>query len=243
MNAFICFVAYLFILPLLNFIKIILRLTRLRAYSYGEEVANTISHAIGIVMGLAAGGFLLVAASQGDEPLWKIATVLIYLMGMLTCYTVSSLYHGCRDKEKKKLLQKYDHASIYVHIAATYTPFTLLLLRKEGAWGWIFFVFIWVVAAIGVCLSFRTSLKHSNIETVCYVVMGCSIFIAFKPLINALHSIGQIEALYWLMLGGVSYIVGALFYSLAKKEYMHTVFHVFVLGGSICHILAIYMIL
>lgn len=218
-------------------------MTRLRAYSYGEEVANTISHAIGIVMGIVGGSILLTAASNSDEPWWKMATVSVYLIGMLTCYTVSSLYHGCRNKDRKRLLQKFDHASIYVHIAGTYTPFTLLLLRKEGAWGWAFFAFIWVVAIIGIFLSFRKSLTHSNIETVCYVVMGCSIFIALRPLINALNGIGQIESLYWLLLGGASYIIGALFYSLAKREYMHTVFHVFVLGGSICHILAIYMIL
>lgn len=217
-------------------------LSRLRTYSTGEERANTLSHAAGILLGMVA-GYILLSKSFAGFDLWKIGSVSIYLFGMLSCYMASTLYHGCKNELRKRSLQKLDHASIYVHIAGTYSPFTLIILRENGAWGWTLFTFIWLAAIIGIILSFRKTDKHSHIETVCYVIMGCAIFIAFKPLVDTLNETGGINSLYWLIAGGISYIIGAVFYSLAKMKYMHTVFHFFVLGGSICHIIAIYIIL
>lgn len=218
------------------------RLSRSRVYSSKEERANTLSHAAGIVLGVIA-GYVLLSKASGDFGFWEIFSVSLYLFGMLFCYTASTLYHGCRSEKKKRLLQKLDHASIYVHIAGTYSPFTLIILRENGAWGWLLFAFIWLAAIIGIILSFKKVGTHSYIETVCYVIMGCVIFVAFKPLVETLNKTGGINSLYWLIGGGVSYIIGAVFYSLAKMKYMHTVFHFFVLGGSICHIIAIYIIL
>ncbi|NDW10524.1 hemolysin III family protein [Dysgonomonas sp. 520] len=211
-------------------------------YTREEEIANTYSHAVGIVLGIAAGCILLnVAIGSGNT--WAVVSVGIYLFGMLASYVSSTCYHGCTHQKRKELLRKFDHSAIYFHIAGTYAPFTLIVLREVGMWGWSLFAFTWLAAIIGLIVSFRKLKKHSNLETVCFVIMGCSILVAIKPLSDVLSLSGQMNALYWLLAGGVSYIVGALFYSWTKKKYMHTVFHLFVLGGSVCHIIAIYLIL
>lgn len=212
---------------------------RIRVYSNSEEMANTITHAFGIVLGLVAGYFLLTKAAEYGS--WAFYSVLVYLLAMLLSYTASTLYHSPQGN-KHGIYQKIDHAAIYIHIAGTYTPITLLLLRNEGGWGWSLFGFVWLFALIGTIWSFRKRSKHSYFETICYVAMGCSILIAFKPLTDVLQSLDQMVVLYWVIAGGVSYGIGAIFYSLIRIPYMHTVFHFFVVGGSICHIIAIYEI-
>jgi len=215
---------------------------RTRIYTQGEEIANTISHGIGILIGVIAGYVLLSAAIKSGD-VWAIGSVIAYLFGMLASYITSTCYHGCVHEGRKSVLRKCDHAAIYLHISGTYVPFTLLVLRNEGAWGWALFAFIWIAAITGLILSFKRLKEHSNLETVCFVLMGGAILVAFKPLADALSATGHIDSLYWLIGGGVAYVAGALFYSWTKKKYMHTVFHVFVLVGSICHIMAIYIIL
>lgn len=211
-------------------------------YTPQEEIANTISHAAGILLGIVGGYILLsMAINSGDG--WAIGSIIAYLFGMLASYVTSTCYHGCKHEGRKKFLRKCDHSAIYLHIAGTYVPFTLLVLRNEGAWGWSLFAFICLSAIAGLILSFTNLKEHSNLETVCFVLMGAAILVAFKPLADALSATDGIHALYWLIAGGVSYIVGALFYSWTKKKYMHTVFHLFVLGGSVCHIMAIYIVL
>lgn len=216
--------------------------TRIRVYSHREELANSISHAFGILLGIVAGYLLLQKAFVSQD--WiGITTVFIYLIGMLASYISSTYYHFLPVGNKKLLLQKLDHAAIYLHIAGTYAPMSLIAMRNEGAWGWGVFSFVWLFAIVGIFVSFRKSGRHSYIETVCYVLMGCTIFVAFKPLIHALEIMDKMPVLWWLIAGGVSYIVGSIFYSLAKVKYMHTVFHFFVLIGSICHIMAINILL
>jgi hemolysin III len=211
-------------------------------YTRTEEIANTTSHAAGIIPGVAGGYILLVAAIENGSN-WAIASVIAYLFGMLASYITSACYHGCKHEKRKELLRKFDHSAIYLHIAGTYVPFTLIVLRNEGAWGWSLFLFICLAAITGLIASFTKLKDHSNMETVCFVLMGCAILAAFKPLYGALSSAGWLNALFWLITGGISYIVGAIFYSCTKRKYMHTVFHLFVLGGSICHMIAIYLIL
>lgn len=210
-----------------------------RKYTINEEIANSSSHALGILLGVFA-GFLLLKAVAND--VWAMASVLVYLFGMLSCYIFSTWYHACRNEKRKLVLQKFDHASIYLHIAGSYTPFTLVTLRNEGCWGWGLFLFTWLFAIVGILISFRKSMKHNHLETVSYVMMGCAILVALNPLLTALSAEGKTEAFYWLVAGGASYIIGAVFYSLTKLQYMHTVFHFFVLGGSICHIYAIFLV-
>lgn len=217
-------------------------MTRTRYYTQGEEIANTVSHGAGILLGIV-GGYILLSTAVASGNNWAIGSVIGYLFGMLASYVTSTCYHGCTCEKRKELLRKFDHSAIYLHIAGTYVPFTLIVLRNEGAWGWGLFIFICLAAITGLIMSFAKLKSHSNLETVCFVLMGCAILVAFKPLYDVLSDIGRISALYWLVGGGVAYIVGALFYSWTKRRYMHTIFHLFVLMGSICHMIAIYHVL
>lgn len=217
-------------------------MTRSRTYSHQEELANSLSHALGILLGIIAGYVLLQKAFATQDIIIGIS-VIVYLFGMLSSYISSTYYHYLPTGNKKRLLQKFDHAAIYLHIAGTYTPLLLIAMREEGAWGWSIFAFVWIFALVGIFVSFKKSGKHSYLETLCYIVMGCSILIALKPLINGLEAIDKISVLWWIIAGGISYIIGSVFYSLTKIKYMHTVFHFFVLIGSFCHIIAIYLLL
>lgn len=215
---------------------------RVRAYTKKEELANTFSHGIGLLLGIAVSYlFLSIAIASHDK--WTIISVVAYLFGMLASYLTSTWYHATSEPEKKAILQKWDHAAIYFHIAGTYAPFTLLVLRNQGLWGWGIFSAVYIAAIMGTFMSFKKLKKHSNLETICFVLMGCTILIALKPLYDALVGIQKLDSLYWLIGGGIAYIIGAIFYSLTKKEYMHTVFHLFVLVGSMCHMMAIYIII
>ncbi len=214
----------------------------LRRYSFGEELSNTLSHGIGILLGIVAGWYLLTKAGHNNEPYWAVTCVAIYLIGMLSSYVCSTWYHGSKPGTRKELLRKFDHGAIYLHIAGTYAPFTLLVLRHADGWGWGIFAFVWIAAIVGFILSFAQLKEHSHLETVCYVVMGASIIVAIKPLADCLSDQGTLNALWWLLGGGASYILGAVFYSL-RKPYMHAVFHIFCLGGSIGHIVAIALVL
>lgn len=120
----------------------------------------------------------------------------------------------------KELLRKFDHGAIYLHIAGTYTPFTLLVMRHAGGWGWGIFSFVWLSAIVGFILSFKKLKEHSNLETVCYVAMGASILVAMKPLMDNLTEMGAVPAFWWLIGGGASYIIGAVFYRCANRTCM-----------------------
>lgn len=207
-------------------------------YTQGEEWANSLTHALGIVWGITGGVVLLRLASVNNEPI-AVACVVIYLLGMLSSYVSSTWYHAERNEKRKKRLRKFDHAAIYLHIAGTYTPFTLLTLRDAGAWGYSIFAFVWLAAAAGVSLSLQRLKKHSHLETACYVAMGCIILVAIHPLWQCMSDQGRLMSFYLLIAGGVSYILGAICYSMYKRKYMHSVFHLFCLGGSVCHLIAI----
>ena len=213
-----------------------------KRYSYGEELSNTLSHGAGILLGVIAGFFLLEKAAGGHDPHWAVACVAIYLAGMLSSYVSSTWYHGSRPGRLKELLRKFDHGAIYLHIAGTYTPFTLLVMRDAGGWGWGIFAFVWLSAIVGFILSFTNLKEHSNLETFCFIAMGSAILVALKPLMDCLSVMGASPAFWWLIGGGASYILGAVFYSL-RKPYMHAVFHLFCLGGSVGHIVAIWLVL
>ena len=163
-------------------------------------------------------------------------------VGGSLCNRLPVWYHGSRPGKLKELLRKFDHGAIYLHIAGTYTPFTLLVMRHAGGWGWGIFSFVWLSAIVGFILSFKKLKEHSNLETICYIAMGACILVAMKPLMDNLAEMGAGPAFWWLIGGGASYIIGAVFYSL-RKPYMHATFHLFCLGGSIGHIIAIWLIL
>jgi len=210
-------------------------------YSAKEERANTYTHAIGIAFGLVA-GTLLIQKAIASTNLWAIVSYSVYVIFMTLSYLTSTLYHIDKNVARKTIRRKFDHAAIYAHIAGTYTPFLLVVLREKGAWGWSFFCIIWAAVVAGVFLSFRKLKNASKLETACYVAMGWVVVIAFKPLLDALTLTGSLSAFYWLIAGGLFYTVGAVLYSFKRIEYMHAIWHLFVLGGSVCHVLAIWNI-
>lgn len=210
-------------------------------YTHGEEIANSVSHGFGILFGIIM-GFFMIQAAVHSQNIWALRGVELYLFGMLSSYITSTWYHGCVNKKQKEVLRKFDHGAIYLHIAGTYSPILLIVLRESGYWGWSLFAFIWLAAAIGFILSFTNLKEHSYLETLCYIAMGGVILVAFKPLINILSPIGEMKVIWLIMAGGISYIIGAAFYSFRKK-YMHSIFHLFCLGGSVCHAWAIWYLL
>jgi hemolysin III len=220
-------------------------------YTHREELWNSWSHAGGILLGVAFGVVFMMMAFKGDNP-WARLGVCLYLFGMLGSYIASTLYHALPRRSKwKEPLRRWDHAAIYWHIAGSYSPLTLVALRNAATsfslftlpfslnWGWTLFAFVWICAIAGTIVSFVRLKEHSNVETCCFVAMGLSVLVAFKPLIDTVST----AAVVWIVAEGVCYITGAVFYSFNKKRYMHSVFHFFVLAGSICHIVAVWDVL
>ncbi|HLP04761.1 MAG TPA: hemolysin III family protein [Paludibacter sp.] len=210
-------------------------------YTAKEEIANTYTHAAGIVFGIVA-GFLLIQKAILSGNNWAIASDAAFIIFMITAYTSSTFYHAERNEQGKLLRRKFDHAAIYALIAGSYTPFTLVVLRQNGAWGWSLFGVIWLAAILGISLSFMNLRKGSKLETICYVAMGWVVVIAFKPLVDSLSAAKSMEVFWFLIGGGLFYTVGAILYMFKKIPYMHAIWHLFVLGGSVCHTLAIWKI-
>ena len=208
-------------------------------YTKKEEIWNAASHGGGVLLGVVIGIIFLVWCFHSDNN-WARWGVILYLFGMLGSYAASTIYHSIRHHSKwKERLRKWDHAAIYWHIAGSYSPLTLTALREQGYWGWSLFIFVWTCALAGTIVSFIRLKEHSNLETFCFVGMGLSVLVAFKPLMDSVSP----AAVIWLIAEGVCYITGAVFYSLNKHTYMHSVFHFFVLAGSVCHIIAVWDVL
>ena len=212
-----------------------------KSYSLREEKANYLSHAIGVVIAIAAIVVLIHRAIVTDNG-WAIVAFSIYGFGMLACMLSSTIYHYVQEPKTKAFLRHFDHGSIYILISASFSPITLILLRNEGLWGWGLFTLVWFFAIIGLGLNFGTLRKNSNLKTASFVLMGLSIFIAVKPLIEVALARNCVPVLYWMVAGGVFYIIGSFFYALAKREFIHSIFHVFVLLGLVCHIISAYLI-
>jgi hemolysin III len=208
-------------------------------YTHREELWNTWSHAGGIILGVTIGIIFLVYTISNHSS-WASVGVSLYLFGMLGSYVASTVYHALPLRSKwKERLRRWDHAAIYWHIAGSYSPLTLTALREQGYWGWSLFSFVWACAIVGTIISLIRLKEHSNIETLCFIGMGLSVLVAFKPLIDSVST----AAFVWIVAEGVCYITGAVFYSLNNKRYMHSVFHFFVLAGSVCHIIAVWDVL
>jgi hemolysin III len=198
-----------------------------------EEIVNTATHFIGFLLSIWA--LVLLINKSIDKQSITMVSVVIFGSSMILLYAASSIYHYIVKIRLKHFLQKIDHSAIYLLIAGTYTPFTLLILK--GSWGWSIFGVIWGLAFVGIILKlFWYNEKLKSISAIAYVLMGLVILIAFKPLVENLHFNG----LMWLIAGGVSYISGVFFYLAKKMPFAHGIFHLFVLGGSFCHFIAIY---
>lgn len=207
-------------------------------YTPLEERLHSSSHALGIALGVGAGmAFGWQLRNSADILAW--CSIFLYMAGMLGCYISSTAYHACSAQSPwKEPLRRADHAAIYWHIAGSYSPLCLIPLRSEPAWAYSLLAFQWIAALAGTAVSLRKLKEHSSLETLCFVGMGLSALVAFQPLMRTVST----AALWLIMAEGVSYITGALFYSL-RRPYMHVVFHLFVLGGSVCHVLAVWDVL
>jgi hemolysin III len=206
---------------------------KIKTYSLFEERINILSHAGGLVFSVAALVLMVVRASlYGDA--WHIVSVAIFGASLILLYAASTLYHSAKDPVVRSRLRVFDHATIYVLIAGTYTPFTLITLH--GSTGWIVFAVSWSMAIGGVVLKLFYTGKYNVLSTLMYVVMGWIIVFAIKPLINNLSA----EGLAWLFAGGIAYTVGAVLYSIKRIKFNHAIFHLFVLLGSFCHFVAVF---
>ena len=201
-------------------------------YSKKEELANSITHGIGVALGVAALVILVVFASmQGDA--WKIVSFSIYGTSLVVLYTASTLYHSFSSPKVKHYFKIMDHAAIYLLIAGTYTPILLVMLR--GTLGWTMFGIIWGLALMGILFKLFFVNRFNVVSTIIYLLMGWLIIFAAKPMIDFIPE----GALYWLLAGGLSYSFGVIFYLWTKIPYHHSIWHLFVLGGSICHFFAV----
>lgn len=202
-------------------------------YSEKEERLNVISHAVGLGLSIVAFPFL-VLKSLYFSGFWKPASLYIYGLSLITLYAASTFYHASKKPKLRRRLNIFDHAAIYVLIAGTYTPFTLIVL--EGKIGWTIFFITWIFALVGVILKLFFTGKYNKISTLMYLLMGWQIVFAINPLIEKFSETG----LQWLFAGGVFYSLGAILYLFKKLEYNHAVFHFFVLLGSFTHFMSIY---
>lgn len=217
-------------------------MTKEKFYTLREEKANYISHGLGLLIGIVATAILVNNAFASNN-IWGIIAHSIFGLGIVACMGSSTIYHFVQEPLKKAKLRHFDHASIYVLIAASYSPFTLILLKpEEPVWGWVLFSLVWIIAIIGITISFKPLKRNSNIKTTSYVFMGMVVLIAFKPLIDVAKAQNSIEVINWLIGGGIFYIIGAVIYAKAKREFIHSIFHLFVVLGLICHIYAAWLI-
>ena len=198
---------------------------------YGEKF-NAWSHLVGAVLALVGAIWLLAIASlQGD--IWKIVSVAIYGVTLVSLYSASTVYHSVRGRAKT-IMQKVDHFSIYLLIAGSYTPFCLVTLR--GPWGWTLFGIVWGLALIGILQEIKPRSEARILSIVIYAVMGWIVLVAVKPLIAALGTTG----FAWLASGGVLYTVGIIFFALDHRlRHAHGIWHLFVIAGSLLHFVAI----
>ena len=201
-------------------------------YTLGEEIANSIIHGVGALLGIAGLGVLTAFASLHGNA-WHIVGCSIFGAALILLYTTSTLYHSIPLPRVKAVLRTLDHSAIFILIAGTYTPFLLVNLR--GPWGWSLFGVIWGLALIGILLRVMRGRRSTLVSVALYVGMGWTVVVAAKPL---LHSVAP-GGLWLLLLGGLAYTLGVLFYVWERLPYNHAIWHIFVLAGSVLHFFAI----
>lgn len=206
---------------------------KVKTYSPAEERVNISSHAFGLLLSIAALALLVTHATASGD-VWHIVSFSIFGSSLIILFAASTIYHSVRDPGLRARLRVVDHASIYVLIAGTYTPFTLVTLN--GSVGWTIFAITWGMALSGIVLKLFFTGRYQLVSTLMYVFMGWIIVFAISPLIDNLHP----DGLSWLVAGGVAYTVGAILYGIKKIKFNHAIFHVFVLIGAFCHFMAVY---
>jgi hemolysin III len=196
-----------------------------------EEIANSVTHGVGLALAIAGGVVLIVlAAVRGTA--CHIVAVSIYAATLIALYTASTLYHALQGARVKRVFRILDHSSIYLLIAGTYTPFSLITLR--GPWGWTLLGLVWSLSIAGILWKVWFVEHYGVVSTALYAGMGWLAVVAVRPLYHALHFGGM----FWIAAGGLAYTAGIVFFA-SKRRYAHAVWHLFVLAGSICHYVAV----
>jgi hemolysin III len=207
--------------------------TGTNVYSRGEEIANSLTHGLGLI--LSVGGLCVlvtVAGLRGDA--WTVTGCAVFGASLVLLYGASTCYHALPAPRWKPWLRVFDHAAIFLLIAGSYTPFLLVSLR--GPWGWSLFGVVWTIAVAGIVLKVFYTGRFRLLSTILYLFMGWIVLIAIKPLVEALPR----SSLILLFAGGAAYSAGTLFYMWKRLPYHHAVWHLFVLGGSVCHFFAVF---
>lgn len=203
-----------------------------RAQTWGEEIANSVSHGLGLLAALGAAPVLIVAAS--GQAVASLVGATVFAATMVLLYFTSTLYHALPLGRAKRVLLRLDYCAIFLFIAGSYTPFALGALR--GPWGWTLFGLVWALAAVGVVLKSTQRLNHPWASTGLYLGMGWLVLIAAVPLVERVPTLG----LVWLVAGGLAYTVGVVFFVLdTRVRYAHAVWHLFVVAGTSCHTVAV----
>ncbi len=197
-----------------------------------EEIWNAITHGLGAILSVAGGAVLITLAALKGNP-WQLISAIIFTMALLLLYTASTLYHAIPHLNAKQQLKVFDHCAIYVLIAGSYTPFTLIGLREHGGW-WLFGI-VWILALAGVIFKLYYTGRFKLVSTLIYIGMGWMVVFAIKPMLQNI----DMTTLVWLFTGGLFYTLGTVFYMSKKIRYTHTIWHVFVMLGSASHFVAI----
>jgi len=203
-----------------------------RPQTLGEEIANSISHGVGLVAAIVAFPFVVMAAAARGSTSGIIAAS-VFATTMVLLYLSSTIFHALPEGRAKRVFQVLDHAAIFLLIAGTYTPFTLGVLH--GVWGWTLFGIVWSVAAVGIVLKSIGGVRYNTISTWAYLAMGWVVVIAAERLWTLMPAWG----LFWLFAGGLAYTLGAVFFLLERIRYFHFAWHLFVVAGTACHVVAV----
>jgi hemolysin III len=203
-----------------------------RPQSLGEEIANSVSHGLGLLAAFAAFPVLVVvAARRGD--IAGIVAASVFATTIVLLYLASTVFHALPACRAKRVFQILDHSAIYLLIAGTYTPFTLGVLR--GAWGWTLFGLVWGLAAIGTVLKCLGGVRYTTVSTWAYLAMGWLVLVAADKAWALVPKWG----IFWLVAGGIAYTAGAVFFMAERIRYFHFVWHLFVVAGTACHFIAV----
>ncbi len=203
-------------------------MTKIEDYKLGEEIANSVTHGVGVLLSVAALILMIVFSVKDKNPTY-LASSIVFGLSLIVLYSASTIYHAIPYKKPKAILKVLDHSAIYILIAGTYTPFSLITLK--GKIGYTILAIVWSIAILGILLQIFLKKKNIILSTLLYVGMGWVVIFAFKPLVASLPPNG----LHLLVAGGLAYTFGAVFYVIKKVPYFHMIFHLFVLAGSIFH--------
>jgi hemolysin III len=204
-----------------------------RPQTFGEEIANSLSHGFGFLAAVVAVPFLLLATARHGSAV-NLVGASVFSATMVILYFTSTLYHALPPRRAKEILRRLDHGAIYLFIAGSYTPFTLGVL--QGPWGWTLFGLVWGIAAIGVTLKAIDRIAHPWLSTGLYLAMGWMALVAVVPLVERM----PVPGLAWIAAGGLAYTAGVVFFALdSRVRYAHFLWHLFVIAGTACHYVAV----